>query len=692
MSILRSVQDFTKNIIDRYYERRLEMFNTKKGYTEQASDVWTTNLYGWESELGLTKPISDEEALRANISWVAGCVNTIMTNAATGVLRLYTKQHNKKIVEVEEHVFLDMWKKVNNWMNHNEMIQLTFSYLELLGNAYYRLIKTKLGTPVEMWVLPSNQVTILPDKEKFIKGYKYSFGIDSITYKPDEIIHFKYPNPSNLWYGRAPLQAAAYASDANTYMWRHHINLLKKGAMMDGYFVDKGETGMSDASRKRFQSYFRNKYTGVEHAGEVPFFKGNVEYKPISLSPKELGFLASAKRAMQEICCIYRVPPPAMGYNEEYARANIDAAHYALMKFNVYPKLLANEQKLNEKLMPMYDDRLFVKYDNPVPRDIQLELEQVKTYIETGVWLRNEVREKQGKDPLPGGDEVYLQVGVVPMSQLSGGSGKPAKTNPNIIIRKNLTEMERTNIWNSFVAKTFPSEKAYQKELIRYFDREMEIVLSNINRLKSMKTITKLNPEHIEYILFASEEEKRIFEKVTREYIEDAYKSGALGKIADLGVDISFDIYNPAIQQWLDVKIAETASEVVKTSADKIKAILNRGIEEGLSTEDMAKEIKALYEENFKLSRAVTIARTEVMGATNKSILGVYEDAEIEEKEWLSARDEKVRRSPFDHWGADGETVKIHQPFIRTGENLNHPGDWKGSSGNIIRCRCTMLP
>ena len=64
-------------------------------------------------------------------------------------------------------------------------------------------------------------------------------------------------------------------------------------------------------------------------------------------------------------------------------------------------------------------------------------------------------------------------------------------------------------------------------------------------------------------------------------------------------------------------------------------------------------------------------------------------EAGFEWKEWLTARDEKVREA---HWAADGQIVRINEPFEVGGEALMWPGDLNGSPGNIINCRCTVNP
>lgn len=92
-------------------------------------------------------------------------------------------------------------------------------------------------------------------------------------------------------------------------------------------------------------------------------------------------------------------------------------------------------------------------------------------------------------------------------------------------------------------------------------------------------------------------------------------------------------------------------------------------------------------------SRAVTVARTETIGALNAgrhdSFSAIVEETGEElEQQWLATLDGRTRP---EHLEADGQRVPVGQPFIVGGEALMHPGDPAGSAANVINCRCTPL-
>ena len=87
------------------------------------------------------------------------------------------------------------------------------------------------------------------------------------------------------------------------------------------------------------------------------------------------------------------------------------------------------------------------------------------------------------------------------------------------------------------------------------------------------------------------------------------------------------------------------------------------------------------------------IARTEIQGAVEGGSLAAaqaMEDAggSAHYKRWLSTTDERTRRS---HSVADGQIVRLTEPFTVGGFPLMHPAFPGGPAHEVINCRCTLL-
>lgn len=118
----------------------------------------------------------------------------------------------------------------------------------------------------------------------------------------------------------------------------------------------------------------------------------------------------------------------------------------------------------------------------------------------------------------------------------------------------------------------------------------------------------------------------------------------------------------------------------------------------GESIPELSKRVNALLSDEQRWrNRAVTIARTEVIGANNAGshaaaaynagVLGSPEGAV--QKEWLATPGPRTRES---HAAASGERVLgLATPFIVGTSELQYPGDPSGPPGEVVNCRCTLL-
>jgi hypothetical protein len=129
-----------------------------------------------------------------------------------------------------------------------------------------------------------------------------------------------------------------------------------------------------------------------------------------------------------------------------------------------------------------------------------------------------------------------------------------------------------------------------------------------------------------------------------------------------------------------------------------IVAEVERGIRDGRSLQDVAKDINTLLTATGSdrwPNRAITVARTETIAAVNA---GIFRAAQLDAEErgdpapfkaWLATDDTRTRPT---HHAADGQRTLMNEPFRVGNAQLMFPGDPRGPAGEVINCRCSMLP
>ena len=134
-------------------------------------------------------------------------------------------------------------------------------------------------------------------------------------------------------------------------------------------------------------------------------------------------------------------------------------------------------------------------------------------------------------------------------------------------------------------------------------------------------------------------------------------------------------------------------SNVSQEVFNDIKDAIQAGIDAGESNADLAKRIKTAFNE-LSDERAKVVATTETGAAYSYARHEGMKSLGIEYKQWLSAQDDRVRRT---HRQMDEQVVPMAGTFAVTRESdggldlMQHPCDPAGSAENCINCRCIAI-
>jgi len=329
---------------------------------------------------------------------------------------LIVKQaHN--IVEIVEHPVYEVLNNVNDDLDYYDLMELTAGYLGLIGNAFWQIVKGKNGLPEKIVVMPAEYTSVTLDDTMHIKGYRTFNGIYKKEYPKEEIIHFKNTSPGLFWrvwnnalitglYGIGDLE---YALD-EVYLY-NSINdflraLTENNAIPSAvvkYTGGRLDKNTMEDVQKSWDKTLRN----WKRAGKTKVMDQDFEFVPISLPPKDLDFAEGRKWLRSVICNAFGVPEDLITTeNANRATANVAISNY--MRFTIKPKLKRIEERLNGKLINLYDDNLFFQFDECVPNDEALDVKQEDNDLRNGVITINEVRHNRGLQDVDWGNLPYV--------------------------------------------------------------------------------------------------------------------------------------------------------------------------------------------------------------------------------------------------------------------------------------------
>lgn len=325
-------------------------------------------------------------------------------------------------VDLEEVIFhplVDLLRNVNGWMSSFDLKHLTTIYLDYTGNCYWCLIRNKYrsekhprGIPVAIWIVPSQNMEIVPDKEKFIKHYRYKKGDKEVIYQPEDIIHFKLMGLKSQYYGESRVEKAYQSYNLREYMYAYETSIFQSGGMAKQILVPKSRMN------KKEMAALKKRWAEIGN-GELAVANDDFELKePKFSSSREMGYTQGMRETLSELARVMKVPKGILE-TEDVNRANAEVAEYILAKYGLAPDAGRIDQKLTEQLAPQFSDQLAIVFDNPVPEDRQFIQEQKNEDVKDGVITRNEGRAIDGREPIEGGDDLLVQSTLVPITQLT---------------------------------------------------------------------------------------------------------------------------------------------------------------------------------------------------------------------------------------------------------------------------------
>ena len=325
-------------------------------------------------------------------------------------------------VVTDQHPILELLSKVNPYQNGYDATVLRVLYTELTGNAYlHPVIDQVTNRPVELWTMPSQYVEVIPGKEKFIDGYLYGATREQRKFfAPDEVIHFKRPNPADLYYGIGKVEAAWGAAQMNAASHEMDLAFFENKARPDYLLSVKADASPEELERLEVQ--IDEKLRGSRRTGRFLTATADIDLKPLSFPPKDL---AGRETIVEEIAAVFGVPVSMLKANDPNL-ASAQSGYQMWREATILPMLRMDEEVLNQNLIPLFglEDDAFLAYDSPVIEDRRIELEERRTAVAGGWRTANEARNEEGREAIDDPNADRLLINGQPLG------GQPAAAAP----------------------------------------------------------------------------------------------------------------------------------------------------------------------------------------------------------------------------------------------------------------------
>lgn len=367
------------------------------------SSIFTAN-----TRLVNEKTVSDK-LLKSYQGWVFVNVSTI----ARSVSRIDLVLYSTKVVagqieydEVSDHPLLDLLGRFNEMTSATDGIYMTQAHLELAGDTFWYI--DGVGKAAKnIYLLEPDNVTVKSEVDGegvHITGYEYKITVDgksaSALYLPEEIIHFKVPNPDNAVRGKSVVEAAATTIDTDTMAEEYTKNLFINGALQK--FILSTDKAISEQDMKRLETQMQKNYGGFTNAYKTLILSGGLAPSKISETNRDMEFSLLSQWTRDKITSMFGNNKAVLGITEDVNRANAEATIDNWLKENIKPKMQRLVDTLNEFFIPQFGDQYVLGFEDPAPENRGDAVDEVVSLFANAtshaVMSLNEARERVDLD------------------------------------------------------------------------------------------------------------------------------------------------------------------------------------------------------------------------------------------------------------------------------------------------------
>jgi len=360
--------------------------------------------------------VSDKTALQ--VSTVLACVKAIADGCATPKLRVFreTSGGRRELADnIPEYRLLA--RRPNEWQTSLEWRRQMTLHAALTGTGLSIKVRGGNGRVRELIPVQPGQwdVQHVSRYELVYRCYD-QFGLIG-EFSPDDVFLLN----GLQWEWAKSMDAVTLAAAAVGLAMvteRSQMAMHANGLRPSGVYSFEGN--LNDQQHERLTKWLQAK-GGAGNTGTPLVLDRSAKWLSTAMSGVDAQHDQTRRTQIEEICRVYGVFPIIVGHSDKAATfASSEAFFAAHVKHTLAPWHEAWTQRIDEMLLDG-SGPLYAEFDTRymTAGSMKDRAQWARTMTEMGIYTRNEIRDEEGMDPLPGLDEP-----LTPMNMNPGPSPK----------------------------------------------------------------------------------------------------------------------------------------------------------------------------------------------------------------------------------------------------------------------------
>lgn len=292
----------------------------------------------------------------------------------------------------------------------------------LEGNGYIIIRRNNYNDPERLDLVTGNVSIYRRRNQTVFYEVQYSghdadlYGKESEMVEGSDMIHILNYTYDGL-IGVSTLSHAAntlglaYASESSAK------GFFLSGANMSGILTVQGKLTPEKAKSLKDSWAAAFNYTSGMPGG-IAVMESGLEFKPVTVNPKDAQMLETRKFNVVEICRFFGVSPSKVFDNENLTYSNIESFQLGFLTDTISPLDSKIEAEFNRKVLrpsKRLKSKLNLSIDELLRANMDTKANYYSKMFQIGAYSPNRIRDKVGEPRTSGGDKSYIPLNLIPV-------------------------------------------------------------------------------------------------------------------------------------------------------------------------------------------------------------------------------------------------------------------------------------
>lgn len=371
--------------------------------------------------------------------------------------------------EISSGPVVDLLRYVNPHWTLPRLHRMDELSMCVWGQSFWAVEKDG-GIPREIWWMKPSRVRPVPDAQGYLKEFLYEpiHGGQVISFLPDEVVWFRYPNPIDEFAPLSPLAAARLAADTGKAMMKSNGELFSDGLQLAGLVVPSTDkVSFSEPQAQELEHLLSRRWSGKDKRHKWAVLRYEAQFKQLGVTPKDAEFVDGLNLTLRQVGNAYGIPSPLLNDMEHATLSNAREYQQILWAHALVPDADLRAAEIEEQLLPMFGrgrgggvDHVEWDYSKvPALQEAATEVwDRERGQLEVGAITVNEWRKSHGMPSVPWGDVWWGPVNKsavtdaesTPQGDTSPTTLPPAPAPPAEPAQKGVDDTARALILSAF--------------------------------------------------------------------------------------------------------------------------------------------------------------------------------------------------------------------------------------------------